>query len=152
MSPKLLLGGAMLALTALAIGHTAATLNRESTNDPKVAAAFAAMRSAVVPRTESSCPRSMADFDLGMNLNLSIALVAVVALLGILTRYTDTQPRLVGRLLLPILFLTVSVGVTSLVYFFALPAAALCAIASALLALAQSPLRRNDQRTWAAGG
>jgi hypothetical protein len=143
MSLKRLLHGAMLALTILAVGHTAATLNRESSNDPRVVAAFAAMKSAVVPRTEAWLPRSMADFDLGMNLNLSLALLAVVTLLGILARAGDSEPALVRRLLLPILFFVVSVGVTSFVFFIALPAVALCAIAAILISVAAARLRHR---------
>ena len=71
------------------------------------------MKSAVVPRTAGSFPHSMADFDLGMNLNLSLAVVAVVAILGLLTQCTASHPQLVARLLYPILFFTIAVGATS---------------------------------------
>jgi hypothetical protein len=136
----------MLALAILAAGHTAATLNRESTDDPKVRASFAAMKAAVVPRTSNWSPRSMADFDLGMNLNLSLTLVTVVALLGLLARSSGPHPRLVSSLLHPILFFTVAMGVTSLVFFAALPAVGLCAVASLFVALALARLRRASAR------
>src|SRR5262247_2774735 len=125
MPVRLLLGGAMLALTLLAVRHTAATLDRGATNDAKVVAAFAAMRSAVVPRTAGWFPRNMSDFDLGMNLNLSLALVTVVALLGLFAQAADSNPLLVGRLLIPLSLFLAAVGVTSFVFFAALPAVGL---------------------------
>jgi hypothetical protein len=141
MSVKRLLQGAMLSLTILAVGHTAATLDRESTKEPRVVAAFAAMKSAVVPRTEAWLPRSMADFDLGMNLNLSLALVAVVGLLGLFAQAAESQPTLVRRFLFPVLFFVVSVAITSLAFFAALPAVGLSGLAAVLIALAVVRLR-----------
>ena len=139
-SVKRLLHGAMLALAILAVGHTTATLQRESSNDPRVVAAFAAMKSTVVPRTEGWLPRSMADFDLGMNLNLSLALLAVVGLLGLFARRrVATGSR--GRFLLPVLFFVVALGVTSFAFFVALPGVLLCSLAAALISLAVVRLR-----------
>ena len=140
-SVKRLLHGAMLALAILAVGHTTATLQRESSNDPRVVAAFAAMKSTVVPRTEGWLPRSMADFDLGMNLNLSLALLAVVGLLGLFAQAVESQPALVGRFLLPVLFFVVALGVTSFAFFVALPGVLLCSLAAALISLAVVRLR-----------
>jgi hypothetical protein len=83
----------------------------------------------------------MADFDLGMNLNLSVAIVSVVATLGLLIPRADSSPALVRRLLWPVLGFTLGIGATSLYFFFALPAVALCAAASAALVLALIRLR-----------
>src|SRR5262245_6275516 len=146
MSPRLLLSGSMIALAVLAAGHTAATLGRESTGDANVAAAFAAMKSAIVPRTARWLPRSMADFDLGMNLNLTFALVAVIALLALLLPSVGSHPQLVVRLLLPLLFFTLAAGATSLWFFSSLPATGLCLVAAFLIAAAAVQLLGEPAR------
>jgi hypothetical protein len=133
MAIKISLAASILVFLMLAVGHTASTLTRKDTTDPAVLSAFAAMENAVVPRTAGTSPRTMADFDLGMNLNLSLALVACIGSLGILLRSVDSSPLLVPALLWPILFFAVSLAVTSFVYFYALPAVGLCVVGSLFL-------------------
>lgn len=138
MSPKLLIRIGAACVLFFAAGHSIGHITRKASVEPGAVAVFKAMEEYKFPIGPQL--RSYDEFYTGMSLNLILTLVALSAVLWILSGNAESNPKLTKGLILPIAALLLGFTATSALYFFVVPMVT-CALAAIVLAAAWLRLR-----------
>lgn len=120
MKTKLLLRIAAGCLLFFATGHSIGHFTRHNVADPKAREVLHQM--SINKFDMFGQLRSFDENYTGMSLNLIFSLLALAALLFILSAQTEKQAVLVKNLLIPITVCVCGFGITSFLYFFPMPA------------------------------
>lgn len=144
MKAKLLLRVAAGCLLFFALGHSAGHFTRHNVTDPN---ALAVQKQMMENKFDMFGQlRSYDENYTGMSLNLIFTLLAFAAVLWLLSSHSDTQAGMVRNLLIPLTICISGFGVTSLLYFFPLPAIS-CFAATALMGVCIFKLRKQSTRS-----
>ncbi len=141
MKPKLLLRVAAGCLLFFAFGHSMGHFNRHHVTDPKAKEVLQQMIEHKFDMFGQL--RSYDENYTGMSLNLIFTLLALAAVLWLLSTHTEKQPVLVKQVLVPLTLCILGFSVTSFLYFFPVPAVT-CLVAAVLIAAAIFKL--NDKK------
>ena len=139
MTPKLLIRIAAGCTLFFAFGHTIGHLTRKDVTEAKAKEVIRLMED-----TKFDLFGQIRSFDenyTGMSLNLIFTLLAFTVVLWFISSITETDPKSCRTLLIPIIVCLLGFAVTSFLYFFLVPAVT-CLVASAVLLLAISRLRK----------
>lgn len=130
MKAKTLLRISAGCLLFFAVGHSIGHFTRHKISDPKAKEVLQIMTDNKFDMFGQM--RSYDENYTGMSLNLIFCLLALVAILWVISCNVDSQPRFAMHLLLAITFCVLSFGITSILYFFMMPAVT-CFVSTVLL-------------------
>ena len=138
MKAKILLRLSAACLLFFAAGHSIGHFSRHNVTDPKAREILKLMA-----ENKFDMFGKMRSYDenyTGMSLNLIFTLLALAAILWLISGITEKQPQFARNLLVPIALCVFGFSITSYLFFFTMPAVT-CLLASMLIALSIYKLR-----------
>lgn len=133
MKSKILIRIAAGCLLFFAVGHSIGHFTRHIVTDIK---AQMVLRQMIENKFDMfGQMRSYDENYTGMSLNLIVTLITIISILWVVSSKSESQPKFVRNILIPVALCTLGFRITSFLYFFKLPAIT-CSLALLLMIFA----------------